>query len=177
MTEPIFFDTDCLSAFLWVNNQSLLALLYPGRIVIPDAVYEELSNPHISHLKAKVDAMISTNNARVESILAGTEEEALYRNLTANPSEGHVIIGRGEAAGIVLAKSQGGILASNNLRDISSYVSEFALKHITTGDILKEALIKGLITEDEGNQLWHDMLQKRRRLGYQTFSDFLAANP
>ena len=24
LTEPLFFDTDCLSAFLWVNNQSLL---------------------------------------------------------------------------------------------------------------------------------------------------------
>lgn len=177
MTEPIFFDTDCLSAFLWVNNQSLLALLYPGRVVIPDAVYSELSNPHITHLKAKVDAMIHANNARVESIQTGSEEEMLYRQLTAKPSAGHVIIGRGEAAGIVLAKSQGGILASNNLSDISSYVSEFALQHITTGDILKEALIKGLITEGGGNQLWHDMLRKRRKLGYQTFSDFLAANP
>lgn len=31
MTETVYFDTDCLSAFLWVNNQSLLAQLYPGR--------------------------------------------------------------------------------------------------------------------------------------------------
>ena len=47
MTETVYFDTDCLSAFLWVNNQSLLAQLYPGRIVLPKEVYIELSNPGV----------------------------------------------------------------------------------------------------------------------------------
>ena len=42
-TNKIFFDTDCLSAFLWVNNESLLPILYPGKIVIPEQVYVELS--------------------------------------------------------------------------------------------------------------------------------------
>ena len=176
MIEPIFFDTDCLSAFLWVNNQSLLAQLYPGRVAIPDAVYSELSNPHIPHLKARIDGMISSGNAQIRDIQAGTAEHALYRKLTSNPSAGHMIIGRGEAAGIVLAKSQGGILASNNLRDISPYIREFSLQHVTTGDILKEALGQGLITEATGNQLWQGMLKKRRQLGYQTFSDFLASD-
>ena len=55
MTETVYFDTDCLSAFLWVNNQSILAQLYPGRIVLPKEVYIELSNPGIPHLKARVE--------------------------------------------------------------------------------------------------------------------------
>lgn len=42
LTEPLFFDTDCLSAFLWINNQSLLAQLYPARVIIPAQVYAEL---------------------------------------------------------------------------------------------------------------------------------------
>ena len=42
MTEPLFFDTDCISAFLWVNNESILSKLFPGRIVIPKEVYDEL---------------------------------------------------------------------------------------------------------------------------------------
>ena len=143
MTEPLFFDTDCLSAFLWINNQSLLAQLYPGRVIIPAQVYAELSIPSVPHLKQRIDVMISNGDARIETIQADTEEE------------------------------QGGILASNNLRDISVYVSEFNLQHMTTGDILKEALDRGLITETTGNQLWQNMLQKRRRLGYSSFSDYL----
>ena len=61
LTEPLFFDTDCLSAFLWVDNESILAKLYPGRIVIPRQVYNELSHPglnHIKGLKIQVDTLV-----------------------------------------------------------------------------------------------------------------------
>lgn len=176
MTEPLFFDTDCLSAFLWVNNQSLLAQLYPGRIVIPSAVYTELSNPRISHLKTRVDTLIAGKSARIEAIETGSAEYELYRKLVSKPDPGHVIIGKGEAAAIALAKEKGGILASNNLKDVAVYVEEYRLQHMTTGAILKEALQIGLITEALGNQLWGDMLKKRRRLGYATFTDYLQAN-
>lgn len=177
MTEPLFFDTDCLSAFLWVNNQSLLGSLYPGQIIIPAQVYAELSNPTIPHLKARVDLMVSKGAVRVESIHTGTEEYVLYRKMTVKPDPGHVIIGSGEAAAIAMAKERNGILASNNLKDIAVYISEFGLRNKTTGDILKEALDKGLIIEDEGNRLWQEMLKKRRKLGYNSFLEFLKDNP
>ena len=32
MTDELFFDTDCFSAFLWINNTNLLQKLYSGRI-------------------------------------------------------------------------------------------------------------------------------------------------
>ena len=176
MIEPLFFDTDCLSAFLWINNQSLLAQLYPGRVIIPAQVYAELSIPSVPHLKQIIDVMIGNGDAKVESIQADTKEYSLYRKLVSKPDPGHVIIGNGEAAAIALAKEHGGILASNNLRDVATYVVEFGLQHMTTGDILKEALERGLITESIGNQLWQNMLQKRRRLGYHSFSEYLKVN-
>ena len=173
MTETVYFDTDCLSAFLWVNNQSILAQLYPGRIVLPKEVYIELSNPGIPHLKARVDAMVLNKDVVVAEIQANTEEYRLYRKLASCPDRGHLIIGRGEASAIALAKARGGAVASNNLRDVKTYVEEFGLELITTGDILKEALNRGLITEAEGNSLWQNMLRKRRRLGYASFSEYL----
>ena len=175
MTEPLFFDTDCLSAFLWVNDHSLLALLYPGRIVIPAEVYAELSVPTVPHLRERIDAMLRDGSAMLERIQSDTEEYRLYRKLSARPDPGHAVIGRGEAAAIVLAKGHSGILASNNLRDVAAYVEEFRLKHMATGDILNDAFRKGLITEQEGNRLWREMLKKRRRLGYASFSDYLKA--
>lgn len=42
MTDFLFFDTDCISAFLWVNEESLLEKLYPCKIVIPKEVYNGL---------------------------------------------------------------------------------------------------------------------------------------
>ena len=66
LTDRIFFDTDCLSAFLWVNNQIILTQLYSPQIVIPMQVYNELSYPTTPHLKTRMDAMISNGDARLE---------------------------------------------------------------------------------------------------------------
>lgn len=58
MTNDLFFDTDCLSAFLLINDTNILETLYGGNIVLPDQVYQELSNPRVPHLKTRTDAMI-----------------------------------------------------------------------------------------------------------------------
>lgn len=176
MTEPLFFDTDCLSAFLWIKNQSLLVLLYPNRIIIPAEVYKELSRPNTPHLKKRIDAMLNVGFAKLGSIDVGSEEYQLYRKMVTNPGPEHILIGNGEASAIAMAKYRNGILASNNTTDINQYIAEFGLKHVTTGDILKEALEKNLITEEEGNQLWQDMLDKNRWLVYPTFTDFLKSH-
>jgi predicted nucleic acid-binding protein len=173
LTDSLFFDTDCLSAFLWVRNENLLVQLYPGRIAIPRPVYEDLSHPGIAHLKARVDTLLSNKQIAIEDIVTGTATYDLYYQLTETPADGHIIIGKGEAASIALAKANDGIVASNNLRDITSYVEQFSLHHVTTGEILIEAYEKGYITKEDGDSLWASMLAKRRKLGADSFSDYL----
>lgn len=176
MTESLlFFDTDCLSSFLWVGIEGILPRLYPGKIVIPKPVYIELSRPSISHLKTRIDALVTSHLAEIQDIVVGSEEYLTYYQLTACPSPGHKMIGSGEAASIALAKCYDGIVASNNLRDISTYITEFSLKHTTTADILVDAYHQKLITEDEGNTIWSNMLAKRRRLGANSLTDYLKA--
>lgn len=119
MIDSLFFDSDCISAFLWVNEQNLLTLLYPGRVVIPKPAYDELSYPTTPHLKQRIDCLINNKQARLATINVGSDAYALYKKLTTSPDEGHKIIGPGEAASIVLAKTNNGIVASNNLKDIS----------------------------------------------------------
>ncbi|MBS3976496.1 MAG: hypothetical protein KGZ75_07195 [Syntrophomonadaceae bacterium] len=177
MIDSLFFDNDCLSSFLWVKKEDMLVNLYPGRIIIPMPVYDELSYPGISHLRARIDAMISGGQVTLASISIDTCTFELYRELTEAPMGGCVVIGKGEAASIALAKTCSGIVASNNLRDIAPYIGRFALKHLSTGDILTEALKKGYITEMQGNSLWCSMLAKRRKLGAKSFTEFLSKTP
>ena len=94
--------------------------------------------------------------------------------MTTSPEKGMRIIGKGEAAGIAMARQRAGILASNNLRDIRPYVEKYGIPHITTGDILIKAMKTGIITEAEGNTIWNSMLRKRRMLPSATFSDYIA---
>ena len=174
MTKDIFIDTDCISAFLWVGNESLLAQLYPGCIVMPKPVYDEIDKPNLSWMKDRVDSMIQAGALTVVELTAGTEEFELYYKMTENPDKGHKIIGYGEASSIALAKAKSGIVASNNFRDILSYFEEFSLEYITTADILVDAYRRGIIDENQGNVIWEKMLKKKRRLGAASFSDYLA---
>ena len=172
MTNDMFFDTDCLSAFLWINDTNIIEALYGGNIVLPDQVYLELSNPRIPHLKTRADALISKKSASVKSIDVGTDEYQLYRNLIKG-DKSNKAIGKGEAAGIALAATYKGVLASNKYRDIAPYIEKYGLRHVDTGMILSEALEKKLITEAEGNSIWQKMLNRNRKLPANSFSDYL----
>lgn len=173
MTDKLFFDTDCLSAFLWVNDTNILHELYGGRIVLPEPVYREISNPCIPHIKQRADIMIRNNDVSIKTIDIGTEEYDLYTELIC-VKKGQKSIGLGEAGGIALAKTYNGILASNNYNDIAKYIKRYNLKHTDTGIILVEALVKGLITECEGNNIWNKMLERKRKLPTNTFSEYLS---
>ena len=147
--------------------------LYPGRIVIPKPVYSELSLPSVIFLKNRIDTMVNTGHVIISEILVDSEEYLTYYQLTEKPILTQKLIGKGEASSIALALKHNGILASNNLKDISLYINAYNLKHITTGDILLEALHLGYINEDDGNTIWKDMLLKRRKLGAQSFTDYI----
>ena len=139
MTEPLFFDTDCLSSFLCFDSEDILSQLSPSRIVITKEVYDELSHPGVNRvkgLKAQLDAMIQRNKTSAEAIMVGTETYSLYKKLINNPEPEHSFIGKCEAAPITLAKEYHAILASNNLKDISQYVEEYSLINFKTSDIM-----------------------------------------
>lgn len=173
MTDSLYFDTDCLSAFLWVKAEYILTSLYSGKIRVPQQVYNELSYPGTPQLKTRIDVLISNGSAAIEPIMTDAPEFNLYSKLTASPDQGYSIIGKGEAAAIALASVSGGIVASNNLKDVARYVSYLGLRHITTGDILVEAFKRALITEDNGNNTWSAMLAKKRKIGAASFSEYL----
>ncbi|MDB1947693.1 hypothetical protein PMY35_07650 [Clostridium tertium] len=171
--EELFFDTDCISAFLWVKRENILLNLLTGKIIIPQPVYDELTNPCVPHIRNKVVEMENDKLIRTQKIELGTEEYEIYYELAISPPNNEKKIGKGEAAAIAMAKVYGGTIASNNLRDISKYVTKYGLKHVTTGDILLNALNDGIITEDEGNVIWGRMLSKRRKLPTTTFTEYL----
>ena len=194
MTEDLVFDTDCISSFLWVGEEKLLLNLYPGyqqrvnfsqvtifypsligQMILPKQVYYELSNPSVPHLGLRIRELCESGNLRVAPILLDTEEYEIYYELATSPPKGDIVIGKGEAAAIALAKSCDAILASNNLKDVSKYVVKFGLKHFTTGEILIDALNRGYINVSEGDTIWQRMLSKRRFLPTSSFSSYLKA--
>ena len=68
MTKQLFFDNDCVSSFLWANEEDLLLKLYPGRIVLPQEVVNELLNPSIPHIKRRVTYLITNGDIATQKI-------------------------------------------------------------------------------------------------------------
>ena len=174
MTEPLFFDTDCLSAFLWTDRGSIVARLYPGRIVVPQSVLDELSRVSAPAFKKRVASLIERSDVEVRDIDVASPAFSLYREMTRRPKPGFKAVGRGEAAAMALAVVEQGIVASNNFRDTAAYVHAFRLKYKTTGSILVEAYENGLVSEAEANTIWADMLAAGRWLGSRSFTEFYA---
>ena len=73
MTDLYFFDTDCISAFLWVRDESILAQLYSGRIILPQQVYDEIKS--VPHLLNRVDTMKNAGQLSVQNIMYGTTNQ------------------------------------------------------------------------------------------------------
>jgi hypothetical protein len=82
MTDSLFFDTDCISAFLWVNEQSLLHLLDPGKVAIPKPVYDKISYPTTLHSKQRIDYMMNNRQIILVAINVDSETYALCQKLT-----------------------------------------------------------------------------------------------
>ncbi|WP_080797619.1 hypothetical protein [Arabiibacter massiliensis] len=174
MTEPLFFDTDCLSAFLWTDQGSIVTRLYPGRVVVPQSVLDELSRVTAPAFKERVAALTASTDVEVRDIDLSSPAFPLYRQMTSRPKPGFKVVGRGEAAAMALAVVHQGVVASNNFRDTAAYIRAFNLKYKTTGSILVEAYENGLVSEAEANAIWADMLSEGRWIGARSFTEFLA---
>lgn len=83
---------------------------------MPTQVYNEIQR--VPHLLARADTLKNNGDLSVESMETGSKEYNDYLQMTTLPEKGMRIIGRGEAAGIAMAKHRNGTLARNNLRDI-----------------------------------------------------------
>lgn len=172
MIKIIFFDTDCISSFLWTKSEYLLVDCFGNNMVIPVQVYNELSK--IPNLKLRTDELISSGDLSIEDIIVGSEENKLYFELiNYNEKSTLPLIGRGEAAAIVLAKSTNGILASNNFKDVKYYVELYNLDHISTSDIIHQAVKKGILTTAIADEIWIKMIEKRRKLPFNSFTEYL----
>lgn len=174
MTKVIFFDTDCISSFLWTRTERLLIHCFGNDMVIPRQVYNEIST--VPHLQQKIDVMVSNGNLTIEDLLVGSQENDLYLDLTDYTRSARLpLIGKGEAAAIVLSKKNNGMLASNNFRDIRYYVELYGLDHISTPDIMYKAFSDGLLSITEADSIWTQMVAKRRKLPFSTFSEYLSS--
>jgi len=166
---PLVLDSDVLSSFAWVNRLDILEKLYAKNIIVLEEVINELSK--IEHIAKRVESCIKRGSIRLVSIPANAPEALELARLLKSGR-----YGRGEAACLAYLKYNFGSLGSNNISDVKAVCSEKNICLLTVPDIISDAYQTNIITKEEANKIWVNMINKKRKLPAESFCDFLATS-
>lgn len=156
----------------------IILRIISGPILIPQIVYDELkriensSNRPLKWILEKMDSAIKKKTVEVVDFEIGSPEFAEFKKLTSPPMP----IGEGEAMAIAFAKSNNGILASNNLKDIQRFVTAGDILNITSDDLLClfYKKYKGETTPEEIESIRETMRLFGRRISPDSFYELLS---
>ena len=172
MNTQVFYDTDCLECFLFVDAGYILEELF-SKIIIPEQVYNELmdnNTPSIvkTNFNKLKDGFVETREIQFASP-EYTAYKAIEKGLWSKTGK---ICGSGESAAMALAHLNDGIVASNNLSDVEEYIGSLDIELITSSMILSKAFEKDIVSETTANSLWKGMLNEGINLPKGSFSDY-----
>ena len=162
----IIWDTDALSAFLWIGKLEILVKKYSSfENIVLEAVLDELKDPRIPHIYNRFtvhqDSFVLT-----DLDITDIEQITYFEELTKR-------MGSGEAACITYAKFYSGqYIGSNNLSDISTICAEENIIIKTTGIILCELVDDSELSLTEAEKIWEAMKSKRRWLPEGSFNTY-----
>lgn len=168
----IICDNDFLTSFLWSNEEELLITLFKDRLYIPDAVKTEIEVLKGTKFGNPIFLKFLTllkNDIKVLTINLGSDEESLMEKIRKNFKEQYgKELGEGELQMITLAITQKATFvintASNNLKDIVSFINSKQIDNITTMDALCLAFERNLKTFEELEEIKSKMLARKRKL-------------
>jgi hypothetical protein len=155
--EPnILLDSDVVIHFIKGGKQLLLPQVFPGRFVMLDKVYKELTGRNSKD--------IPINNfldwCKIPVIPMPTDRTILmeYAKLKAE------LVGEGEAACMAVARFKKEYIASSNLSDIYDYCQEHGIVFYTTMDLLLELYNSRKISEADCDLFIYDVKSKGSKL-------------
>ena len=171
--KQIFYDTDCLSSFLEINDWSILEHLF-DEIFIPNAVYEEFNSlPSSSHIIKNLKSLIDTNFVKIDDISPFSNIYDVYRDIKKEYKLlNGKFLGEGEAEAMALVVSREGILASNNFTDIKHFVDEYQMPLLTSAYMICISVDNGFISKGKASDMWNQMWENRVTLPKSTFEEY-----
>lgn len=166
---PLVLDSDVLSSFAWVDRLDILEKLYAKNMIVLEDVIDELSK--IEHIAKRVESCIKRGSIKLVSTPANAPEALELAHLLESGR-----YGRGEAACLAHLKYNFGSLGSNNVSDVKVICSDKNICLLTVPDIISYAYETNIITQEEANELWINMIKKNRKLPTNSFYDYLATS-
>ena len=148
LNKPVFYDTDCLECFLFVDAGYILEELF-SKIIIPEQVYSEIMAENTPSIVKTNFKNLKNRFVEIKEISFLSQEYNTYNLIKKGLwSKTGKICGSGESAAITLAHLNKGLVASNNLSE------------------------RDIISKENANDLWKGMINKGIKLPKKSFSDY-----
>ena len=172
LNKPVFYDTDCLECFLFVDAGHILEELF-SKIIIPEQVYSEIMAENTPTIVKKNFKNLKNRFVEIKEISFLSQEYTIYNLIKKGLwSKTGKICGSGESAAITLAHLNNGLVASNNLSDVEEYIESLDIELITSSMILSKAVERDIISKENADDLWKGMINKGIKLPKKSFSDY-----
>lgn len=172
LNKPVFYDTDCLECFLFVDAGHILEELF-SKIIIPEQIYSEIMAENTPAIVKTNFKNLKNRFVEIKEISFLSQEYNTYNLIKKGLwSKTGKICGSGESAAITLAHLNKGLVASNNLSDVGEYIESLDIELITSSMILSKAVERDIISKENANDLWKGMINKGIKLPKKSFSDY-----
>lgn len=164
MRRKILLDSDVVIHFIAGELFSKLPDILPDfDFVLLDVVYEnELKKRHGRIIEQCVHFLRKMSIIKWEY----TKEELIEF------CELQKIYGLGESAAMTYCRHHRDVLASSNWKDIISYCNIHGITHLSTMDLLHQALKDGILSEGECDEFIYKVLKQGHKLPCMTMKDF-----
>jgi predicted nucleic acid-binding protein len=172
LNKPVFYDTDCLECFLFVDAGHILEKLF-SKIIIPEQVYNELMDYNTPTIVKTNFKKLKEGFVETKEIEFASQEYTTYKSIEKGFwSKTGKVCGSGESAAMALAHLNNGIVASNNLSDVEEYIESLDIELITSSMILSKAVKKDIVSDEDANVLWKGMVEEGIDLPRDSFTEY-----
>jgi hypothetical protein len=162
----ILLDADVISHFISGGQFALLPSIFKNKKVLLDIVAIELRAS--KKFKTYINNVIGTGFIKEINFQGNKQIGVEYAKLIKT-------FGKGESACMAYCKFNKDILASSNLKDITTYCEDNEITYLTTMDFLAEALKANQLTEKECNDFIKNVKSNGSKLPVDSIADYLKA--
>jgi len=165
----ILIDADVISHFLTAREGVSINKIFPNKIFVLDKVHAELQRWPSAGFRQELSILFQQKILRLMDF--PESDEVIKKEYLWIKSK--MFKGDGESACLAVARHNKHILASSNLRDISSYCVTHKIDYLTTMDFLCEAMKKKVFTMEKCNEFISAVLKAKSKLPVTQMSNYI----
>ena len=161
--KKIIIDADVIIHFIKGDQLGLLPTIFPNKIYILDVVFQEV---FVGRLRTQVENLLRFGIIQELEFDGNLQVMREFAQLKKQ-------FGIGESACMAYCQYYKDVIASSNLKDITSYCQEHGITYLTTMDFIYEAFATGKLNEAQCDDFISGVIRNGSKLPFPNMQSYL----